>query len=414
MAPLRREQVVADRYELRHELGRGGMGEVWLALDRELDRSVALKFHERQASEARFEREAHTAAALSHPNIVRIYDYGLADGRPYLVLEHLAGGTLADRLGSAGALADSEAEQIARDIAAALAHAHAQGVVHRDLKPSNILFGADRRAKLVDFGIARSSEQGTLTEAGSVLGTAAYMSPEQAAGEAPIGAATDVYAFGVILFQMLTGRLPFEGDSPLELAFKHRTAAPPALESYRPDAPPRLASLVARALAKEPAGRPPDGSALLDALDAPIPSQAPTEATAPLPQGMTPPWRRRQKAFAALATLVTAGFAAAWVALPAGESAPSPAPAGHDSVSGNRSTSTEHGVSTEPGTIPPSLPVSTTETQPAATATTSPTAATSTTATATTTTTTTTGSTTTSPDPSTTTEAAGNLTTTQP
>lgn len=257
MAPLRRTQVIADRYELQHEVGRGGMGEVWLALDRELDRPVALKFHDRQASEARFEREAHTAAALSHPNIVCIYDYGLANGRPYLVLEHLAGGTLADRLASADALADSEAEQIARDIAAALAHAHAQGVVHRDLKPSNILFGADGRAKLVDFGIARSSGQRTLTEAGSLLGTAAYMSPEQAAGKAPIGAATDVYAFGVILFQMLTGRLPFEGNSPLELAFKHRTAAPPALDSYRRDAPPRLASLVARA--REGAGRPPAG-----------------------------------------------------------------------------------------------------------------------------------------------------------
>jgi eukaryotic-like serine/threonine-protein kinase len=225
LAPLRRAQVIADRYELQQEVGRGGMGEVWLALDRELDRPVALKFHDRQASEARFEREAHTAAALSHPNIIRIYDYGFADRRPYLVLEYLAGGTLADRLATADALTGSKAEHIARDVAAALAHAHAQGVVHRDLKPSNILFGADGRAKLADFGIARSSEQGTLTEAGSLLGTAAYMSPEQAAGEAPIGAAADVYAFGVILFQMLTGRLPFDGDSPLELAFKHRTAA---------------------------------------------------------------------------------------------------------------------------------------------------------------------------------------------
>jgi serine/threonine protein kinase len=419
LAPLRRAQVIADRYELQREVGRGGMGEVWLALDRELDRRVALKFHGRQASEARFEREAHTAAALSHPNIVRIYDYGLADGRPYLVLEHLAGGTLADRLAPADALADSEAEQIARDIAAALAHAHAQGVVHRDLKPSNILFSTDGRAKLVDFGIARSIGQGTLTEAGGLLGTAAYMSPEQAAGEARLRASTDVYAFGVILFQMLTGRLPFEGDGPLELAFKHRTAAPPALESYRPDAPARLASLVARALAKEPSGRPPDGSALLEALDAAIPSQAHTEATAPLTQGMTRSYRSRQKAFAALAALLAAGVAAAWFALPAGESAPPPAPAGHGSVSGSGSTSTEHGVSTGLGTIPPSMPVSTSETQPATTATTSAATTTASTATATTTssgatTTTSSGSATTSPDSGTTTEAAGNLSSTQP
>jgi len=394
------------------------MGEVWFALDRELDRAVALKFHDRQASEARFEREAQTAAALSHPNIVRIYDYGLADGRPYLVLEYLAGGTLADRLDSPDALTGSEAEQIARDIAAALAHAHAQGVVHRDLKPSNILFGADGRAKLVDFGIARSSGQETLTEAGSLLGTAAYMSPEQAAGETPVGEATDVYSFGVILFQMLSGRLPFDGDSPLELALKHRTAAPPALKSYRPDAPARLASLVSHALAKDPAGRPPDGSALLEALDAAIPSQAPTEATATITQGMTPTYKRRQKAFAGLAALAAAGVAAAWLALPAGESARSPAPAGHDGVSGSRSASTEPGVSTGPGTNSASVSVSTTETLPATTATTTA-ATTASTATATTTssgstTTTSSGSTTTSPDSGTTTEAAGNLTATQP
>jgi serine/threonine protein kinase len=178
---LRRGLLVASRYELRHEVGRGGMAEVWVALDRELDRTVAVKFQDPRANEARFEREAHAAAGLSHPNIVSIDDYGLAEGRRYLVLEHLPGGTLAGRLASGEPLADAEAERVARDVGAALSHAHAVGVVHRDLKPSNIVFDAQGRAKLSDFGIARSRRETTLTEPGTLLGTAAYMSPEQAA-----------------------------------------------------------------------------------------------------------------------------------------------------------------------------------------------------------------------------------------
>ena len=349
--PLRRGQVIEGRYELQEELGRGGMGQVWLAFDQELDRPVAVKFRDqdRQAGEARFEREAHTAAALSHPNIVRIYDYGAAEGRPFIVLEHIAGGTLADRLASGKALPDSEAEHIARDVAAALAHAHAHGIVHRDLKPSNILFDAEGRAKLGDFGIARSGEQSTLTEAGTMLGTAAYMSPEQTTGEAPVGPPADVYAFGVIVFQMLTGRPPFEGDSALEIALKHRTAKPPPVETYRGDAPVRLAALASRALAKEPAGRPPDGTALLKALDGLAENESPTETLLPPTQAMTPTRRpgRRQATFAAIAALAAAGFAAAWLAVRPGESAPSPSPVG--ATSGSRSGSTEEIASTPAG-----------------------------------------------------------------
>jgi eukaryotic-like serine/threonine-protein kinase len=348
--PLRRRQVIAGRYELQEELGRGGMGQVWLGFDQELDRPVAVKFQDqdRQAGEARFEREAHAAAALSHPNIVRIYDYGAAEGRPFIVLEHIAGGTLADRLASGKALPDSHAEHIARDVAAALAHAHAHGIVHRDLKPSNILLDAEGRAKLGDFGIARSGEQSTLTEAGKMLGTAAYMSPEQATGEAAVGPPADVYAFGVIVFQMLTGRPPFEGDSALEIALKHRTAKPPPVETYRGDAPVRLAVLAARALAKEPAARPPDGTALLKALDGLAEAESPTETLLTPAQAVTPTRRPgRRQAFAAIAALAAAGFAAAWLAVRPGESAPSPSPVG--ATSGSRSVSTEGIASTPAG-----------------------------------------------------------------
>jgi eukaryotic-like serine/threonine-protein kinase len=348
--PLRRRQVIAGRYELQEELGRGGMGQVWLGFDQELDRPVAVKFQDqdRQAGEARFEREAHAAAALSHPNIVRIYDYGAAEGRPFIVLEHIAGGTLADRLASGKALPDCDAEHIARDVAAALAHAHAHGIVHRDLKPSNILLDAEGRAKLGDFGIARSGEQSTLTEAGTMLGTAAYMSPEQATGEAPVGPPADVYAFGVIVFQMLTGRPPFEGDSALEIALKHRTAKPPPVETYRGDAPVRLAALASRALSKEPAGRPPDGTALLKALDGLAEDESPTETLLPPAQAVTPTRRPgRRQAFAAIAALAAAGFAAAWLAVRPGESAPSPSPVG--ATSGSRSVSTAEIASTPAG-----------------------------------------------------------------
>src|SRR3954468_9287448 len=241
------------------------MSEVWAAEDLELGRRVALKFLGQEADPARFDREARAVAALAHPNICQLYDYGEEKGRPFMVLEYLGGGTLEDRLGAAEPYPDEETERIAGDIAEGLAHAHARGLVHRDLKPANVLFDDEGRAKIADFGIARLGGAGTLTEAGTLLGTAAYISPEQAQGLAATPA-SDVYSFGVILYRMLTGRLPFEADSALELARMHvNEPAAPVLDA-RPDAPPALAALADASLAKDPEARPADGRALVAAL----------------------------------------------------------------------------------------------------------------------------------------------------
>jgi eukaryotic-like serine/threonine-protein kinase len=273
------DSVIAGRYRLDDLLGRGGMSEVWRAEDLELGRKVAIKLLAPSADTQRFEREARAVASLAHPNIGQLYDYGEENGRPYMVLELLPGGTLEDRLRDDKPLSDEETYAIAAGIAAGLAHAHARGVVHRDLKPANVLFDEEGRPKIADFGIARmAAGEGTLTEAGTVMGTAAYISPEQATGS-PASAASDVYSFGVILYRMLTGRLPFEAADPMALVVQHRDAEPPPIAAIRPDAPGRLESTAMAALEKDPAQRPRDGAALLAALGVPT---TPTTVTSVL------------------------------------------------------------------------------------------------------------------------------------
>src|SRR5579884_25007 len=238
------DTVIAGRYKLEDLLGRGGMSEVYCAEDLELGRRVAIKLLAPDADSARFEREARAVASLTHPNVMQLYDYGQDEGRPYMVLEYVPGGTLEDRLAAARGepLPDDETRGIAAGIPAGLAHAHARGVVHRDLKPANVLFDEEGRPKLADFGIARMAVgEGTLTEAGTVLGTAAYISPEQAAGE-PATPASDVYSFGVMLYRMLTGRLPFTAANPMELVRLHRDEQAPPVAARRPNAPPQLAA----------------------------------------------------------------------------------------------------------------------------------------------------------------------------
>jgi serine/threonine protein kinase len=260
-------KVFAGRYRLESRLGRSTMAEVWLAHDTELERPVALKLLTPDADRTRFDREARAAASLAHPNVTRLYDYGDADGRLFIALEYLSGGTLEERLTEGQPLADAETAAIAAQLAAGLAHAHASGLVHRDVKPANVLFDDEGRPKLADFGIARVTGGAAITEAGTVMGTATYISPEQAAGD-PAGPASDVYSFGVLLYRLLTGRLPFESDSPLELARMHQELEPPAIELVRPGAPRELAAVATDAWAKDPRRRPPDGAALAARLGA--------------------------------------------------------------------------------------------------------------------------------------------------
>jgi serine/threonine-protein kinase len=301
------DRVIGGRYRVLQPLG-GTMAEVFLAEDTELGRPVVVKLLGLEADKARFEREARAAASLGHENIVTIYAYGEDAGRPYMVFEHLAGGSLEDRLRE-GPLPDEETRRVARDIAAGLAHAHARGLVHRDLKPANILFDEEGRAKIADFGIARLGGAGTLTEAGTVLGTAAYISPEQAAGE-PATPASDVYSFGVLLFRMLTGALPFSAEQPVELLRLHRTAPAPSVADFRDDVPARLESLVAAALAKDPADRPPDGAALLAEL-----GEAGGEATTILAPAAAPLHRRRVAPVLVAVALVLLAAAGVGIAL---------------------------------------------------------------------------------------------------
>ena len=351
------DEVIAGRYRLEERLGRGGASEVWSARDLDLDREVALKLLGPRADRARFEREARAVAALAHPNVCTLYGYGDTGGRPFMVLELLPGGSLEDRLAAGRPLPDAETQRIAVDVAIGLAHAHAHGVVHRDLKPANVLFDAAGRAKIADFGIARLGEGDGLTAVGTVLGTAAYISPEQAAGR-PATPASDVYSFGVILYRMLTGRLPFQSEDGLALVAMHRDTPPPPVSSLRPDAPPRLESVATAALAKSPADRPRDGAALVAELGG---TTRETAATAILP-----PTRRGRTGLvvAAAAVLAGAGVALAMViTFRGGSSGVPPSSAGSTSVATTASTPAP--ATTE--SAPPTSPVTTESTAPAVT-----------------------------------------------
>jgi eukaryotic-like serine/threonine-protein kinase len=284
------------------------MAEVWLASDAELDRKVVVKLLASGAERERFTREARAVAALSHPNIVHLFDFGDERDRPYMVFEYLAGGSLEERLQRGERLSNEEIASVARAIAEGLAHAHERGVVHRDLKPGNVLFDRDGRSKIADFGIAHVQDRDTLTEAGTILGTAAYISPEQVKGE-PATPASDVYSFGVMLYRLLAGRLPFEAATPTKLAELHRDAEPPPLPPGPDDLRP-LAALVMAALAKEPSRRPADGAALIGALDEQSVLEAGTTAILQPPAPLGTP-RRRAPVIAGLS--VVAGLAAAGV-----------------------------------------------------------------------------------------------------
>lgn len=265
-------QLIADRYELKDPVGKGGMATVYSAYDTQLERTVALKilhehFGEDEDYVDRFRREARAAAQLSHPGIVTVIDRGEEDGRQFIVFEFVEGETLKDLVERGGPLPVRGALEIGLQVGRALAFAHQQGLIHRDIKPQNVLLNGDGRAKVTDFGIARSLDAVGHTETGTVLGTSHYIAPEQARGER-VDAQTDVYSFGVVLYELLTGDVPYAGDNFLTVALRHVNDEVPGVLERRPDCPLRLAALVERCLAKAPADRPASMGAVVEELEA--------------------------------------------------------------------------------------------------------------------------------------------------
>ncbi len=262
------DQVVADRYRLIERIGSGGMADVWRAHDTELGRDVALKvLHENFARDKefveRFRREASSAAGLQHPNVVSVFDRGEYEDTYFIAMELVDGSSLRDLINRG--LEPSEAVEVARQVLAAASFAHSKGIVHRDLKPMNVLIDREGRIRVTDFGIARAGAS-EITRTGSVMGTPQYISPEQAQGM-DVTAAADIYSVGIILFEMLTGRVPFEGDNTVAIAMKQVAEEPPAPSSINPNVSPALDAVVLRALAKDPAQRYASAQEMIAALD---------------------------------------------------------------------------------------------------------------------------------------------------
>jgi serine/threonine protein kinase len=266
-----RKTVLDDRYDVVRPLGSGGMGEVYLARDRVLGRDVALKVLRKQYAgddefAERFKREAMSAASLSHPNIVQVYDRGeTEEGASYIAMEYVPGGTLKEWISREGPLEAADAAGIGAQVAEALGAAHDRGMVHRDIKPQNVLLAARGGAKVADFGIARAGSSATISRTGSVMGTAGYMSPEQALGK-PATPKSDLYSLGVVLYEALTGELPYTADNPIAVSMKHvNEPLQPPIE-LNPRIPRGMNALVTKLLAKDPENRYADAEELANDL----------------------------------------------------------------------------------------------------------------------------------------------------
>jgi serine/threonine protein kinase len=289
------ETVAGGRYRIERMLGHGGMASVYLARDSELDRPVALKILAEHLTgdeqfRRRFIREARLAARLSHVNVVQIYDTGEEGDRPFIVMEFVPGTTLAEVLGQRGPLPVGEAVHIAHQAALGLQGAHDAGLVHRVIKPHNLLVRGDGVVKIADFGIARAAELSRVTQLGTVLGTAAYLSPEQARGD-DVTTSTDIYSLGAVLYEMLTGRPPFDFATLAELAEKQRDGIVTPVRDLEPSVPEDVEALVMRCLAREPRFRPSSAATVARALDArPTLASRPTlvAETRALPARMSP------------------------------------------------------------------------------------------------------------------------------
>ncbi|MGW1076209.1 protein kinase domain-containing protein [Streptomyces sp. NPDC002537] len=331
--------LVADRYRLGELLGRGGMGEVWEARDEVLGRQVAVKLllgdEGDDSAASRFQLEARTAARLNHPQVVAVYDFGSWDGRFYLVMELVRGPSLAQELSARGPLAPDRVARIAAQAAAGLAAAHRQGVVHRDVKPGNLMLDADGTLKIGDFGIARFVDEtsAALTRVGQIVGTSTYLAPERCLGRVA-GPASDVYALGCVLYQLLIGRPPFWAESPTALLYLHVDSAPEPPRRHRADLPPAFESYLLRMLAKQPEERPTAeetaewfGGTAWQGMSAPVVAAAPPGTPTP------PPMRAPAHATAPPAARLSARPSAR---PPMPAAVPTAAPAGRPSLPAER------------------------------------------------------------------------------